>query len=204
MALALVVSTIFAFRCMFISLKFEQEHPILKKRTSPLKSSQFALAPMDARLQLKNDRDKAKFFLFAFFIVVCLLEVIRGLMSPSPNMRVVNSFYILLVLQLLMGFIALRNLRHYPLGFEAVANAEGLTIHRMRRQPEHFTWYEIQEASLVERFTNWGERASLSLVLLSANDGKRVASIQLSLFKTEDAARFQSVVARYLKPLPAS
>lgn len=111
-----------------------------------------------------------------------------------------------LVILLVLGSTSLRSLRRYPLRFEAIADAEGLNVRWMRHIPQHLAWHQIQEASLVEEFadTGTGVRSSLSLVLLGADDGKPLASILLSSFKAEDAARFQSVVARYLKPPFAS
>jgi len=71
-------------------------------------------------------------------------------------------------------------------------------------QPRHFAWHEIQEASLVEKFDDVGNRLSLSLVFVLVDKRVLPYSMQLSSYKAEDAARFQSVVARYLKPPSAS
>lgn len=203
-AVAFLVSNTFFVICIGSSLKFQQEYPINKKRASPIDHSQFALAPTDARFRLKNDRDIVELVASAIHFSIFVLVIARDLSSPILNLRKIEFCGVFAAILLVMGLNALRRLRRYPLRFEAFADAEGLTIRKMRRQPEHFAWHEIQEASLVEEFADSGARASLSLVLLSANNGKPVASVPLSSFKAEDAARFQSVVAHYLKPPSAS
>lgn len=90
-----VVGSILSGLCLAIPLsasqKLRKEHPIEKKRTSALDFSQFALAPTDARLQLKNDQDRARFWVSAIPFVAYIVMLARELCSASPNVRAIKN-----------------------------------------------------------------------------------------------------------------
>jgi len=187
-----------------VASKLQKEHPIERMRTSPLDSSQTALAPTDARLQEKNHHDATKLTLIVVSMIPCAYMLACQLRLPSSNMWAIGIVYVLLIAQLMLVRGILWRIARYPLRFEFVADAEGLNIRLVKLQSKHLTWHEIQEASLVEEFDDSGERLSLCLVLVFVNKRISSYSISLSQFEAEDAARFQSVVARYLKPPSAS
>jgi len=126
MAVAFAISIVFAFGCMFISLKFEQEHPIEKKRTSPLDSSQTALAPTDARLQERNNHDATKLTFIVVAMIPCGYVLSHQLSVPSPNIWAIGVVYVLLMAQLILVSGILRRIARYPLRCELAADAEGL------------------------------------------------------------------------------
>jgi len=191
----LILGGTFLIAPFLAAAKLQEEHPIEKKRTSPLDTSQVALAPTDARLQTKNDDERIKIRLIFVAMIPCAC-----VLAYSPNIWATDIVGLLLITQMCMVRGTLRHMRRNPLQFEFAADAEGLHICWLKLQPRHIAWNEIQEASLVEEFEDSGDRLSFCLVFVFVDKRRLPYSIRLSSFKAEDAARFQSVVARYLKP----